>query len=302
MVLSVKDSPPEEMRDKVDQLVDILQEQSGLVVGVHQVLPMLYVDSNGTCCLEDPSSSDVWFYAIDPTTQTIIPIDSPLMKEHVTNKQAQTSLKYIVTGDLHVQASELRAPHLPMPRTTPPTITTTKINFASVQYNGYPAVLIAIGCFVFLMSFIAIIYMCVIYTKMKNAHNKSERMVVIPRYEPVYVEPKIKTYETQVLQMAVSLDDADSADLKLDFSNRSHMFNPSFNLDNVSYITHETSASSSPVSDSELLTPPSHSTFRPATITSRPVVRNTSNRSSDSVALNRSRDQHFPDYHNRHGS
>lgn len=68
-------------------------------------------------------------------------------------------------------------------------------------------------------------------------------MVVIPRYEPVFVEPNLKEYETQVLQMSVAIDDADSGDLKLDFSNRSHVFDPGFNLDSVSYITHETSAS-----------------------------------------------------------
>ena len=68
-------------------------------------------------------------------------------------------------------------------------------------------------------------------------------MVVIPRYEPVFVEPNLKEYETQVLQMSVAIDDDTSGDLKLDFSNRSHVFDPEFNLDSVSYITHETSAS-----------------------------------------------------------
>ena len=69
-------------------------------------------------------------------------------------------------------------------------------------------------------------------------------MVVIPRYEPVFVEPNLKEYETQVLQMSMAIDDVDSADLKLDFSPaRSHVFDPAFNLDSVSYITHETSAS-----------------------------------------------------------
>jgi protocadherin-15 len=68
-------------------------------------------------------------------------------------------------------------------------------------------------------------------------------MVVIPRYEPVFVEPNLKEYETQVLQMSMAIDDNGSADLKMDFSARNPMFN-SFNLDSVSYITHETSASS----------------------------------------------------------
>lgn len=61
-----------------------------------------------------------------------------------------------------------------------------------------------------------------------------QRMYVVPRYDPVYVEPNLKEYETQVLQMSVPVDDNDSYnDLQLDFSNKNH----AFSLDNVSYIT-----------------------------------------------------------------
>ena len=80
-------------------------------------------------------------------------------------------------------------------------------------------------------------------TRYKYAKDRSQRMVVIPRYEPVFVEPNLKEYETQVLQMSMAIDDHDSADLKIDFSARNHVFDPAFNLDSVSYITHETSTS-----------------------------------------------------------
>ena len=42
--------------------------------------------------------------------------------------------------------------------------------------------------------------------------------------------------------MSMAIDDHDSADLKIDFA-RNHVFDPAFNLDSVSYITHETSTS-----------------------------------------------------------
>ena len=35
-------------------------------------------------------------------------------------------------------------------------------------------------------------------TRYKYAKDRSQRMVVIPRYEPVFVEPNLKEYETQV--------------------------------------------------------------------------------------------------------
>ena len=68
-------------------------------------------------------------------------------------------------------------------------------------------------------------------------------MVVIPRYEPVFVEPNSKEYEVQVLQMSVNMGDIDdNTATKMDFSRRQR-FDPGFNLDSVSYITHDTSIS-----------------------------------------------------------
>ena len=49
--------------------------------------------------------TDVWFYAIDPATQTLLALNESMTVEKITGKQASTSLKYIVTGDLHVQVS-----------------------------------------------------------------------------------------------------------------------------------------------------------------------------------------------------
>jgi len=279
MVLSVRDTPPEEMEMKADQLAGIIQDQTGLVIEVDQILPAQQEAVNGTCCIENPDGSDVWFYAIDPETQQILSYNDSTILDHISGKSAQTSLKYTITGDLHVQASEIRAPHQVQPLTTAMPASTSVKSLETERYHGYPAVLIAIGCLVFALSFAAIIYLLILYAKYKYAKDRAQRMVVIPRYEPVFVEPNLKEYETQVLQMSVAIDDGDSGDLKLDFSNRSHVFDPGFNLDSVSYITHETSASASPVSDNEPI--PSHSTFRAATITGRPVVRNLSNRLKD---------------------
>ena len=76
-------------------------------------------------------------------------------------------------------------------------------------------------------------------------------MVVIPRYEPVFVEPNLKQYEVQVLQMSMNLDDMDGGTGQRlgrqagpgDIEARRQRFDPGFNLDSVSYITHDTSIS-----------------------------------------------------------
>lgn len=68
-----------------------------------------------------------------------------------------------------------------------------------------------------------------------------QRTYVVPRYDPVFVEPNnLKEYETQVLQMSVPLDDNESYnDLQLDFSSKNH----AFSMENVSYITKESNHS-----------------------------------------------------------
>ena len=65
------------------------------------------------------------------------------------------------------------------------------------------------------------------------------------------IRDSLKEYETQVLQMSMAIDDHDSTDLKIDFSARNHVFDPAFNLDSVSYITHETSTSKLPYNDND---------------------------------------------------
>ena len=38
---------------------------------------------------------------------------------------------------------------------------------------------------------------------------KQPKTIVIPRYQPIFVEPNMKEYETQVLQMSVPIDDSE---------------------------------------------------------------------------------------------
>merc|ERR1719319_1813185 len=68
--------------------------------------------------------------------------------------------------------------------------------------------------------------------------------------------------------MSVAVDEVDN-DMKIDFSrNRTHVFDPGFNLDSVSYITHEHSSSASPTSDTA-----THTTFRSGSISGRPSLQ-----------------------------
>jgi protocadherin-15 len=165
MVLAVRDTAPELMETRRAELTAWLRDQTGMVVNVHHIGPNQLLDYNGTCCTADPTGSDIWFYAVDPETQTLLGYNDTVALRHITSRSAQTSLKYTITGDLHIQASEIRSPHLGSALTTSAPSSTAVTTLAALQYSGYPSVLIAVGCLVFALSFAAIIYLLVLYAK-----------------------------------------------------------------------------------------------------------------------------------------
>ena len=165
MVLAIRDTPSDILDSKSAEINSLLQDQTNLVVNIHRIGQMQLLDVNGTCCTPDPTGSDIWFYAVDPETQELLEYNSTVALRHITGRPAQTSLKYTITGDLHVQASEIRAPYMGNPFTTAAPSSTAVTHLAALQYSGYPSVLIAIGCLVFALSFAAIIYLLVLYAK-----------------------------------------------------------------------------------------------------------------------------------------
>ena len=66
---------------------------------------------------------------------------------------------------------------------------------------------------------------------------KQPKTIVIPRYQPVFVEPNLKEYETQVLQMSVTMADDSEQTRHMDQMVRNLRYQPSFSMDNISYIT-----------------------------------------------------------------
>lgn len=108
---------------------------------------------------------------------------------------------------------------------------------ASLNSDIFPYALLIIGGIIFVFGIVGIIYLCVSWSKYKSFKSYAQTSYVTstnpPRYEETYVEPNLKEYETQVLQMCIPVDDQDNFDLQLDFSNKNH----AFNLDNVTYIS-----------------------------------------------------------------
>lgn len=79
MILVVGDAKPDLVATKLDTLIQVIQEQSGLIVGVEKLTAREYIGSNGTV-ETDTEATDVWFYIIDPETDSILSTNHSLVK------------------------------------------------------------------------------------------------------------------------------------------------------------------------------------------------------------------------------
>lgn len=225
LILVIDDAKPETIQHETNKLVDIMEGITNLVVGIEKVTVKQYLGDNGTL-EQDNSGTDVWFYVIDPETEKILDRNSTRIQRSIVSKDAVSKITVDVTGNLHATASGIHPP-----LTVPKIITAI-----AVSWEVFPYALIVIACIILVLGIVGIIYICISWSRYKAYKERMQRMYVVPRYDPVFVEPNLKEYETQVLQMSVPLDDSDSYnDLQLDFSGKNH----AFSLDNVSYITKE---------------------------------------------------------------
>ncbi|XP_006563686.2 cadherin-99C isoform X2 [Apis mellifera] len=240
MILVVQDASPDSLQKEASKIAGIIEERSELLIGIDRIAVRKNLTKNGTIEMY-PQDSDVWFYAIDPDTEAILDRNSSRIQRSIFDKTAMSNITFDVSTLVRANAIDIHAPVMP----PEPIRTQTAIAFSG---EVFPYALIIIACVILILGVAGIVYICVSWSRYKAYKERMQRMYVVPRYDPVYVEPNLKEYETQVLQMSVPVDDNDSYnDLQLDFSNKNH----AFSLDNVSYITKdhgESTGQQSPVS------------------------------------------------------
>lgn len=79
IILVIVDANPEKMETKLNDIIQILQNRTGLIVGIEKLTPREYINENGT--LEtDTTGTDIWLYVVDPITDTILYRNSTLVK------------------------------------------------------------------------------------------------------------------------------------------------------------------------------------------------------------------------------
>lgn len=72
IILTISDMTPEELEPKRSELADVLQDQTGLVIEIDKLLPAMSKFPNGTCCRVGSTGTDVYFHAVDPSTNEIL--------------------------------------------------------------------------------------------------------------------------------------------------------------------------------------------------------------------------------------
>ncbi|XP_066251478.1 cadherin-99C isoform X2 [Euwallacea similis] len=230
LILVIGDAKPNLVQKKLGEISKVIKEQTGLIAGIEKLSAREFIGGNGTFEI-DQEGTDVWFYVIDSETDEILPRNHSLVRRTLLEKSSMDNITFDITAQIKNTAFNIHEPFV-----------SHKIRTASIaSLNGevFPYALIIIACIIFLFGSIGIIYICVSWSRYKSFKDQyaSSRQYIVPaspaRYDTVYVEPNLKEYETQVLQMVVPVDDQeDYNDLQIDFSNKNH----AFSLENVSYI------------------------------------------------------------------
>lgn len=75
MILVIDDASPDRVKRDEPKVVRVLEEHSNMIVGVEKMATKQYLTDNGTV-ETDGTGTDVWFYVIDPESETILPRNS----------------------------------------------------------------------------------------------------------------------------------------------------------------------------------------------------------------------------------
>nr|XP_042911936.1 cadherin-99C [Parasteatoda tepidariorum] len=218
MVLVLKNVLPDKVLGIKENILRLIQERTGVLADVEKVVSLKMIKNQSI--ETDTSGSDLWFYAIDPATMKIMRSDDPKLRIALLEHGRTDSLLSEMSRTLGVQAVHIRPPILtPLPEvpvepSQPAVIVKTangggghRVPTTDGDVSDLGAALIALACIIVVLGFVGIVYHCCMWSKYLAYRERVKRLYVAPRYEPVFVEPSLKEYETQVLQMSIPLDD-----------------------------------------------------------------------------------------------
>lgn len=142
------------MQGEAQRLTTILEQHSGLVVGVERLTARHYLADNATL-QTDASGTDVWFYAVDPDTGRILERNSTRVQRSVLAKQAVSNITLDVSAGLQATATAIHEPFVVARHKTA----------VAVSWEVFPYALIVIACVILVLGVVGIIYICVSWSR-----------------------------------------------------------------------------------------------------------------------------------------
>lgn len=70
--MAIDGARPDIVKSSESKLIDVLERQLHLIVGGEKVSAKQYRRRENLTIETDPSSTDFWFYVVDPATETIL--------------------------------------------------------------------------------------------------------------------------------------------------------------------------------------------------------------------------------------
>lgn len=240
MALVFADSSPKEVRRHARALEDLLHEKSpNLLIEIEKFSNRRTQLTNGSI-VELSDATDVWFYAIDPQTESILERNNTEIFLNLMEPTAQSQINLEASGIVHATAQGITAP-IEIPQ-VPQHVPTKRITAGLfLDEEIFPYVLIFISAVILILGTSGIIYICISWSRYKNfkqqMRNYSAPTNSPPRYDPVILNSpptdvslaSLKEYETQMLGMAVN---EEQEDMQIEYNSKHH----TFGLDNMSYI------------------------------------------------------------------
>jgi len=72
LVMAIDGARPDIVKSSENKLIDALEKILQLIVGGEKVSPKQYRRRDNLTVETDPSSTDFWFYVVDPASETIL--------------------------------------------------------------------------------------------------------------------------------------------------------------------------------------------------------------------------------------
>ena len=199
LVIVLPSTSPDQVHRSQSSIIGVIHDETKMIVRVEKLQARSYVSPNGSLHL-DPNGSELWFYCIDPDTETILTNNHTKIIRFVNSSLALlTFLSFFFSNTLstsqilmlwyfsitfrsilssesmknmidliamktNLDVSEIRPP-LGMASFSSRTPANTNPFLSANLWDGFPATLVVIAALVFLMAIGGIVYLCVTWDR-----------------------------------------------------------------------------------------------------------------------------------------